>query len=163
MGNRPVGVGRGWNIPLPCRSHLWLNGIRQATPPPPGAFRASARPLPRGRAVHGDSSDTVPRGKTGSSRSSRLKPGEGNLSRGAVSMGNRPVGEGLTGRGMEHPPPLSRRVTEDVFPCEQSITPRLPARSAPPPAPFRGGGRVFGDSSDAVPLGKTGFFGEFHA
>ena len=40
-----------------------------------------------------------------------------------------PVGEGLTGRGMEHPPPLSRRVTEDVFPCEQSINPRLPASS----------------------------------
>ena len=38
-----------------------------------------------------------------------------------------PVGEGLTGRGMEHPPPLSRCVTEDVFPCEQSINPHRPA------------------------------------
>ena len=37
------------------------------------------------------------------------------------------MGEGLTGRGMEHPPPLSRRVTEDVFPCEQSINPHRPA------------------------------------
>ena len=72
-----------------------------------------------------------------------------------------PVGEGLTGRGMEHPPPLSRRVTEDVFPCEQSINPRLPAATAPPPAPSRGravngdwlGGRVRGSRN----------FGEFLA
>src|SRR5690554_3273207 len=42
--------GGGWNIPLPCRSHLWLNGFRGA-PPPPGRSAASSRPLHRGRAV----------------------------------------------------------------------------------------------------------------
>jgi len=51
-----------------------------------------------------------------------------------------PVGEGLTGRGMEHPPPLSRRVTEDVFPCEQSINPRLPAATAASSRPLQGAG-----------------------
>jgi len=44
-------------------------------------------------------------------------------------QGIAPWGRGSQGRGMEHPPPLSRRVTEDVFPCEQSINPRLPASS----------------------------------
>ena len=31
-----------------------------------------------------------------------------------------PVGVGLAGEGGGTSPPLSRRVTEDVFPCEQS-------------------------------------------
>ena len=33
---------------------------------------------------------------------------------GTVSMENRPPGEGLAGEGVEHPPPLSRRVTENL-------------------------------------------------
>ncbi len=39
--------GGGWNIPLPCRLRLWLNGIR-GSPPPPGRSAASSRPLQRG-------------------------------------------------------------------------------------------------------------------
>ena len=52
-------------------------------------------------------------------------------------MGNRPVGEGLTGRGMEHPPPLSHASPVERFSLEH---PHRPARSAPPPAPWKGAG-----------------------
>jgi len=42
--------------------HLRLNGVHRL-PPPPGAFRASSRPLPRGRAVRGDWPDGRARGQ----------------------------------------------------------------------------------------------------
>ena len=76
-------------------------------------------------------------------------------------MGNRPRGGGADGEGVEHPPPLSRRVTEDVFPCEQSTTPASRPLTRPPPAPFRGGGQCMAIGSVAVSGGETGFFGEF--
>ena len=39
--------GGGWNIPLPCRLRLWLNGIRRP-PPPPGRYRGLLPPPPGG-------------------------------------------------------------------------------------------------------------------
>ena len=37
---------------------------------------------------------------------------------GSVSMGNRPTGEGLTGRGWKIPLPCLLHFTENVFSCE---------------------------------------------
>jgi len=58
-----------------------------------------------------------------------------------VSMGNRPLGVGLTGRGVEHPPPLSRRVTGNGFRgaplplSPASLVERLSPDQPPPPSP----------------------------
>jgi len=65
---------------------------------------------------------------------------------GSVSMRNRPRGEGLTGRGMEHPPPLSPVYHRERLFLRIAETPPPPGRSRgllPPPP---GGGRVHGDS-----------------
>jgi len=56
---------------------------------------------------------------------------------GSASMGYRPVGEGLTGGGgWNIPRPYLLRLTEDIFPCEQSITltSRRVPRLLPPPS-----------------------------
>ena len=100
------GRGKG-TFPRPCLLCLRLNGIRE-TPPPPGRSAASSRPLPRGRAVSGDS--------TGYSATKRERDlgeivhvdGIGVVSsRGSASMGYRPPPGGADGEGMEHPLPLS--------------------------------------------------------
>ena len=61
------------------------------------------------------------------------------------------VGEGLTGRGMEHPPPLSHASPIERFSLEH---PHLPAAPRPPPAPFRGGGQCMAIGSVAVSGGR---------
>ena len=70
-----------------------------------------------------------------------------------------PVGEGLTGRGVEHPPPLSRRVTGNGFQCEQSTTPasRRFQRLLPPP---QGGGQCLAIAPDTVHGEQELDFGE---
>ncbi len=103
--------------------------------------------------------DTVHGGKQDLRGVSRLKPGEGMLSRGSASMGNRPVGEGLTGRGWNIPLPCRCVPPKTSFPCEQSTTPasrrfqRLLPPPAPPPAPSRGRA-VSGDSPDSRARGS---------
>ena len=85
---------------LPCLLCLWLNGIHR---PPPAArplIKASSRPLPEGAgSAWRLAPDTVHGGKQDLRGVSRLKPGEGMLSRGSASMGYRPLGVGLAGAG----------------------------------------------------------------
>ena len=61
---------------------------------------------------------------------------------------------------MEHPLPLSRRVTEDVFPCEQSSHPHRPAARAASSRPLPRGRAVSGDSPDTVHGEQELDFGE---
>ena len=107
-GESPPGVGltgRGWNIP-PCFLHLRLNGVHRP-PPPPGAFRASSRPLRGGGQclaigpdrVHGEWRQDL-WGVSGETAKRLPDPRQ-------CIDGISPRGEGLTGRGTEHPPPLS--------------------------------------------------------
>ena len=61
-GIAPLGVGltgRGVEHPPPLSLCQPLDGLRRATPTRPAACAASSRPLQRGRAVIGDSPDTV--------------------------------------------------------------------------------------------------------
>ena len=51
-----------------------------------------------------------------------------------------PVGEGLTGRGVEHPPPLSLACHRDNV-LTSGNTPAARPLTRPPPAPSRGGGQ----------------------
>ena len=145
---------------LPCLLRLWLNDIH-GTPPPPGR---SSRPPPapsRGGgqcmaiariAVHG--------GRKQDLREYQVRPRSSGLLPWHCVYGRiAPVGEGLTGRGEADtaPPPLSRRVTEDVFSMRAVDHPRLPALPAPPPAPSRGRA-VGGDSPGYGARGAgTGF------
>ena len=124
-------------------------------PPPPGAFRASSRPLHRGRAVIDDSPDTV-HGEQ--ERDLEGDPPRGWLPAplpGGVSMRNRHPGGGADGEGggtSPSPVPACHRERFSWSTPASPVTrvspgtvfvehPRLPARSAPPPAPSRGGGQ----------------------
>jgi len=73
--------GEGAERPFPCLGvspgTVFQGGSRP--PPPPGRSAASSRPLPRGRAVHGDSPDTVPGDRNRILRGVHQEPGEGVL------------------------------------------------------------------------------------
>jgi hypothetical protein len=105
MGYRPPGGGArregGGTSPSPVPTcHRERFSMRAVDHPRlPAARAASSRPLQRGRAVHGDSPGYGARGKQDLRGVSRLKPGEGMLSRGSASMGNRPRGGGADGEG----------------------------------------------------------------
>ncbi len=99
---------RGWNIPLPCRSRVTEDVFpceQSITPtsrplrgllPPPFEGAGSAWRLARIQCT-GTRQDF---GRVFTSTAERGSPPEN------VSMGNRPLGVGLTGRGVEHHPPL---------------------------------------------------------
>jgi len=115
MENRPV--GRGMEHPLPCPDvslKTFFHASSQATP--------TARPLPRPPPAPfrggGQCVAIVRIQCTGRKRDFMelsVRPIRACLLQGTVSMGNRPLGVGLTGRGVEHPPPLSWRVTRERF------------------------------------------------
>ena len=112
------------------RSNHFLWNTPASRPPPEG-----------GRAVYGDSPGYSARGEElDFSRVFTLTAEKGSSPRGTVSMGNRPVGEGLTGRGGRRrrlPPLLSWRVTENLSRWISPTTRPLPR----PPPPSRGGGQ----------------------
>ena len=137
MGYRPRGCGarrwRGWNIPLPCLMRLPLNGFRWNTPtsrrvprllPPPGRGRAVDWRLARwpcqgtrqdfGRVFTSSRGDALPR---------------------QCIDGISPRGEGLTGRGTEHPPPLSpvsqKNLSRWITPTSRRFA-AIPSRKAVP-------------------------------
>ena len=94
-----------------------FNASSRPTPHLPAARAASSRPLPGGGQCMAIAPDTV-------HGEQELDFGEGDrvygrevaCFRGSASMGNRPRGGGGSpGRGVEHPPPLSRRVTGNGF------------------------------------------------
>jgi hypothetical protein len=134
-------TGRGRNAPSPvsCVStrHPFPREIE--TPPPPGRCRGLLPPPPEGAGkclaiapdtVSGEQEQDFSQGC--SHRAADLLILAGTLYRWDIA----PVGVGLTGRGRNAPSPVAA--------CHW-IHPRLPARSAPPPAPSRGGGQVSGD------------------
>ena len=102
-------LGReGTGRPFPLSPRVTGNGIQAASrsPPPPGRSRGLLPPPSRGRAVHGDSPDTVHGKETG------FHGVFGETDKSLPPTGRRIDGEsppwgGLTGRGMEQPPPLS--------------------------------------------------------
>jgi len=104
---------------------------QSTNPHRPAAAAASSRPLPGGGqcmaivriAVHGK--ETGFHGVFG--ETDKSLPPTGHRIDGRIT----PLGEGLDGEGGGTPPPLSRRVTEDVFPCEQSTNPHLPSPLSP--------------------------------
>jgi len=127
-------LGReGTGRPFPLSPRVTGNGIQAASrsPPPPGRSRGLLPPPSRGRAVSGDSPDTVHGKETGF---------HGDF--GETDKSLPPTGHRIDGES----PPWGRRLdregdgkacrpcllclTEDVFPCEQSTNPRLPL---PPP------------------------------
>jgi len=61
-----------------------------------------------------------------------------------------PVGERLTGRGVEHPPPLSLACHRDTG-LTSGNTPTARPLTRPPPAPSRGGGQCVAIDPMAVP------------
>ena len=149
-GIAPVGeglTGRGRNAPSPVstchRERFSKAGVDHPRLP------AAPRPPPapsRGRAVRGDSPDTVPGG--GNRILTRInRDTVVDALPGSVSTGYRQSGEGLTGRGERRrlPPLLSRRVTENLSPGRELTTPTARPLARPPPAPFPGGRAVHGD------------------
>jgi len=130
----------------PCLLCLTGNGFQceQSTNPHrPAARAASSRPLPGGGQCMTIAPDTV-------HGEQELDFGEGDrvygrevaCFRGSASMGNRPRGGGGSpGRGVEHPPPLSRRVTGNGFRgaplplSPASLVERLSPDQPPPPSP----------------------------
>ena len=65
-----------------------------------------------------------------------------------------PAGVGLTGRGMEHPPPLSLACHCDTVLTSGNTPATRPLRGLLPPPP--GGRAVSGDSPDTVSGGRNG-------
>ncbi len=145
-------TGRGVEHPPPLSPASLVERYSPTTP--------TARPLPRpppapsrGRAVWDDSPGYSARG-SGNGISVRViaLTAERLSVPGSVSTGYRPVGEGLTGRGVEHPPPLSPvSLVERYSPTTPTARP-LPR---PPPAPSRGRA-VWDDSPDTVHGGMNG-------
>jgi len=125
--------GRGWNAPSPCLRASPGTVFRQRVDHPrrPAAAAASSRPLRRGRAVSGDSPDTVHGKETGfhgafGETDKSLPPTGHRIDGESPPWGRRLDGEG-DGTACR---PCLLCLTEDVFPCEQSTNPRLPL---PPP------------------------------
>jgi|GEM_PF-4661194 len=107
-GISPLGGGarrwRGWNIPLPQYHASPIERFSLEHPPPPSAFRASARPLPRGRAsVWRLARWPCPGTETGFRQGVHIKPWR--CSSPAVHrVGIANLGWGSPVAGMEHPP-----------------------------------------------------------
>ena len=101
--------GEGTGRPFPLSPRVTGNGIQAASrsPPPPGRSRGLLPPPSRGRAVSGDSPDTVHGKETGFhgvfGETDKSLPPTGHRIYGESPRG----GGGSTGRGMEQPPPLS--------------------------------------------------------
>ncbi len=99
--DQPSPWGEGAERPFPCRSRVTGNGIQAASrsPPPPGRSRGLLPPPQEGAGSVWRYSGYRARGKQDLRGVSRLKPGEGMLSRGSASMGNRPRGGGARREG----------------------------------------------------------------
>ena len=110
MENRPRGeglTGRGRNAPSPVFACRW-KPFSLDHPHRPAAAAASSRPLQRGRAVCGDSPDTVPgERETGFWQGVHVDDRVGMLSWAVYPWRIAAVGEGLTGRGRNAPSPVS--------------------------------------------------------
>ena len=133
LTSRHLGGGRGRDVPSPCLRVSPGTVFRQRVDHPrrPAARAASSRPLWRGRAVSGDSPDTVHGKETGfhgvfGETDKSLPPTGHRIDGESPPWGRRLDGEG-DGTACR---PCLLCLTEDVFPCEQSTNPRLPL---PPP------------------------------
>jgi len=127
-GQRSVGINHPlllWNCQCMLEYHL-------GHPNRPAAQEGLLPPQSRGRAVIGD--------RPGWLCQVGFHPDAGDAFPCTVSKENHTLGEWLTGRGTGRPQPLSPRVTQTLSSLDADH-PHRPARSAPPPAPFRGGGQ----------------------
>jgi len=154
------GEGDGTSLPL-LSPRVTGNGIQAASrsPPPPGRSRGLLPPPSRGRAVSGDSPDTVHGKETGfhgvfGETDKSLPPTGHRIDGESPPWGRRLDGEG-DGTACR---PCLLCLTEDVFPCEQSTNHPPPGRSRgllPPPSRGRA---VHGDSPGYGARGAgTGF------
>jgi len=155
--------GRGRDVPSPCLrvSPGTVFGQRVDQPPPPGRFAASSRPLYRGRAVSGDSPDTVHGKETGfhgafGETDKSLPPPWHRIDGESPPWGRRLDGEGGGGYG-------------SPLPCLLCLWLNGIHRLPPPPGryrgllppPARGGGQCLAIAPDSRARGGNRIFGEF--
>jgi hypothetical protein len=145
------------NSPRPCLLRVTEDVFpceQSSHPHRPAAAAASSRPLQRGRAVRGDSPDTVPGCGDGISVRVIASTAERLYSSLAVCLWDIAPGEGLTGRGVEHPLPCRSCLLWRCF--NLWVHPRLPAARAASSRPLPRGRAVHGDSPGTVPGDRDG-------
>jgi len=116
--------GRGTEHPPPLSPAALVERFSLITPTT-RRFQRLLPPPGRGRAVYGDRPGWPCTGSVSETIRRDTSPD-------TVSTENHPVGEGLTGRGMEHPPPLSPAALVERFSLITPTTRRF-QRLLPPP------------------------------
>ena len=156
-------LGReGTGRPFPLSPRVTVNGIQAASrsPPPPGRSRGLLPPPSRGRAVSGDSPDTVHGKETGfhgafGETDKSLPPTGHRIDGESPPWGRRLDGEGGGGYGS----PLSCLDVSLKTSLAGSPPTSRPLRGLLPPP--QGGRAVHGDSPDSRARGGNRIFGGF--
>ena len=127
---------------------------RPLTRPPPAPSRGGGQ-------VFGDSTGYRVRGRRPDLRECQVRPRSSGLLPGHRIYGESPPwGEGLTGRGVEHPPPLSPAYQPDTLLPWEVETPPPPGRSAASSRPLPRGRALWGDSTGYCAIGGERIFQE---